>query len=159
MSDKTISTRRSFLKGGAVAAAPLAAASPAAARELEALQARAARLQDEAAIRELHQGWLRQVNATGCRGSGLGEGVRSIAPDATGEPDTIEIGRDGLHATGRFHCAVEVQTEIAPTCTFARMAHAQGGGVVRSTERRVLEAQYVKADDGWTVAAVGFAPA
>ena len=60
--DKT-STRRSFLKGGALLVAPLAAAAPPAILADDALKVRLARLEDEAAIRELHQTWLRRVNA------------------------------------------------------------------------------------------------
>ena len=145
MSTDTVSSRRSFLKGGAIVAAPLvAAAGPALAAGGDD------RLRDEAAIRELHQGWLRRVNT-----EGFENGVRTVTPDHAAEPDLIELA--GETATGRFHCTVEVETALPTDCTLTQMAHAQGTGVVRSTERRVLKAQYVKARSAWTIARLEFA--
>jgi hypothetical protein len=164
MTRDTDSTRRSFLKGGALLAAPLAVAVPAALVADDGLRARLARLEDEAAIRELHQSWLRRVNV----GAGAGaradaavappdQAVRSIAADHAGEPDAIDLAADGKSAIGRFQCAVEIENAIAQDCTLARMAHAQGGGFVRRTERRVLKVEYVKADGAWAIAKVDFA--
>lgn len=163
------STRRLFLKRGALLAAPLAAAVPAAVMADDGLKARLARLENEAAIRELHQTWLRVFNA--------GEGdaatplfadaqdgvasdpiVRNIAADHTGEPDAIEIDAEGNSAAGRFHCAVEIENAIAQDSTLAQMAHAQGGGFVRRTEGRVLKVEYMKAGGAWAIAKVALAP-
>jgi len=166
-STDTTSTRRSFLKGGALLAAPLAAALPAAVVADDRLRARLAKLENEAAIRELHQTWLRRIN-TGAgaaatplfadsEGAAFDQGVRSIAADHAGQPDAIEVAADGQSAAGRFHCAVEIETTIAQDCTLARMAHAQGGGFVRRTERRVLKVEYVKASGAWAIAKVEFA--
>ena len=180
MSRDTDSTRRSFLKSGALLAAPLAAAVPAAVMADDGMKARLARLEDEAAIRALHQAWLRRINTRGddvttaddvIRGAGAAfaplfadaEGaaadqmVRSIAADHVGEPDVIDIAADGKSAIGRFQCAVEIESAIAQDCTLARMAHAQGGGFVRRTERRALKVEYVKADGAWAIAKVDFA--
>ena len=173
MTRDTDSTRRSFLKGGALLAAPLAAAVPAALVADDGMRARLARLEDEAAIRALHQSWLRQINTvadevTGAgsaiaqlfanaEGAAPGQTVRSIAADHAGEPDAIEIAADGKSAIGRFQCAVEIENAIAQDCTLARMAHAQGGGFVRRTECRALKVEYVKADGAWAIAKVGFA--
>jgi hypothetical protein len=168
MSKNTASTRRSFLKGGALLAVPLgAAAAPAVIMADDELKARLARLEDKAAIRELHHTWLRRVNA---RESGaatplfadaediaFGEAVRSIAADLAGQPDVIEVAPDGMTAAGRFPCAVEFESAIAQDCTLAQMAHAQGGGFVRRTERRVLKVEYVKASGAWAIAKVEFA--
>lgn len=173
MTTDNTSTRRSFLKGGAVLAAPLAVALPAVVMVDEGLKARLARLEDDAAIRQLHQIWLRRINnradditesggvATELfadpEGATFDPSVRSIAADQAGQPDAIEIAADGKSATGRFHCAVEIETTIAQDCTLARMAHAQGGGFVRRTERRVLKVEYVKASGAWAIAKVEFA--
>jgi hypothetical protein len=162
MIKETASTRRSFLKSGALLAAPLAAvAAPAAVMADGELQARLARLENQAAIRELHQTWLKRINiGAGDAATPLWAGpagnqaVRSIVADHVGEPDAIELSADGQSATGRFHCAVEIETTIAQDCTLARMAHAQGGGFVRRTERRVLEVHYVRASGGWAIAKV-----
>jgi hypothetical protein len=175
MTKDTASTRRSFLKGGALLAAPLAAvAVPAAVIADDELKARLARLENEAAIRELHQTWLRRINTrkddvTGAgavvslfvnpKAAAFDPSVRSIAADHAGEPDAIEVAADGKSATGRFHCAVEIEAAIAQDCTLAQMAHEQGGGFVRRTERRVLKVEYVKGSGAWTIAKVEFAPA
>jgi hypothetical protein len=64
--------------------------------------------------------------------------VRGIAADHAGGSDAIEVAATGTRAVGRFHCSLEVATEIPQDCTPAQMAHAQGGGLVLWTERRVL---------------------
>jgi hypothetical protein len=161
----TSSTRRSFLKSGALLAAPLAAvAAPAVVIADDELRARLAKIENEAAIRELHQAWLRRIN-TGAgdataplfaapEGSAFNQSVRSIMADHAEEPDAIDLSVDGKSAAGRFHCALEIETTIAQDCTLARMAHAQGGGFVRRTERRVLKIEYVKASGAWVIAKV-----
>jgi hypothetical protein len=167
MSKNTASTRRSFLKGGALLAAPLAAAVPAAVMADDGLKARLAQLENEAAIRELHQTWLRRINIrAGAAAASLfadpkaaafDQAVRSIAADHAGQPDAIEVSADGMSAAARFPCAVEIETAIAQDCTLAQMAHAQGGGFVRRTERRVLKVEYVKASGAWAIEKVEFA--
>jgi hypothetical protein len=173
MTNDTTSTRRSFLKGTAALAAPLAVALPAVLVADDGLKARLARLEDEAAVRELHQTWMRRINTDGGEaarplfadpeGSSYNQALGRIAPDHTGQPDTIEIAADGKSAAGWFHCTVEIETTIAQDCTLARMAHAQGGGFVRRTERRVLEVEYRKASGVWAIAKArfqaGFEPA
>ena len=167
MTTDTTSTRRSFLKSGALLAAPLAAAVPAAVIADDGLKARLARLEDEAAIRALHHTWLRRIN-TGAHdaatplfanpeGTALDQSLRSIAPDHVGQPDAIEVASDGKNATGQFQCAVEIENTIAQDCTLAQMAHAQGSGFVRRTERRGLKVVYVKASGAWAIAKVEFA--
>ncbi len=175
--NSTRSTRRSFLKRGAMLAAPLAVAAPAAVIADGGLKQRLARLENEAAIRELHQAWLRRVNSWNLHENrstpervtllwhcsliprpALDQTVRSIAADHAGEPDAIEVAADGKSAAGRFHCSVEIERAIAQDCTLARMAHAQGGGFVRQTERRVLKVEYKKIAGAWTIAKAEFAP-
>lgn len=151
------STRRSFLRGGALLAAPLAVAAPAAAMGDEGLQRRLARLEDEAAIRELHRQWLGRINAGG-GDDRFDEAVRHIAPDPAGQPDAIEIAADGKSAVARFYCAVDIETGIAEDCTLARMARAQGGGCARRTEYRVLTLDYVKTGGAWAIKKAEFAP-
>ena len=169
------STRRSFLKKGALLAAPLAAAAvPAAIVADDGLKARLARLEDEAAIRELHQSWLRQINGAAVNAGAIGAPrpllsnskgaafdrlVRRIALDHTGEPDAIDLAADGKSATGRFHCAVEIETALPQDCTLAQMAHAQGSGFLCRTERRVLQVAYVKVGGDWSIAKAELTPA
>jgi hypothetical protein len=169
------STRRSFLKRGALLAAPFAAvAAPAAILADDELKARLARLENEAAIRELHEAWLRRINTRKDRATVAGDeaaalfanpkraafdpDVRGIAPDHAGEPDAIDVAADGERAAGRFHCVVETETAIARDSTLAQMAHAQGGGYVRRAERCVLKVEYVKASGAWLIAKAELAP-
>lgn len=169
MTAKSDSTRRSFLKRGALLAAPLAAAAPGAILADGGLKARLARLENEAAIRELHQSWLRRINAGSAdaatplmadfEGIARDEIVRSISADHAGAPDVIEVAANGKSAAGRFRCVVEIETAIVQDCTLAQMAHAQGGGFVRRTERRVLNVEYVKASGAWAIAKARFAAA
>ena len=160
---KNTASRRKFLQGGALLAAPMAGIAAASASALalsrdgagdDALRARLTLLTDEAEIRELHQSWLRRVNA------GEGEAlpaVRRIAADA-GSADRIDIAADGHSAVGQFDCAVELESPLAVDSTLARtlveMVHAQGHGTVRRTERRRLTVAYIKADDGWRIGQV-----
>lgn len=155
MSKETTPTRRSFLKSGALLAAPLV---PSAVMAGEDLKARVARLENEAAIRELHHEWLRRVN-TGAGDAALDPSVRGIAPDHAGKPDAIEVAANGRSATGKFHCNVEFATAIAQDTTLAQMAYAQGGGFSRRTARRVLKVGYVKTNGAWAIAKVEFAQA
>jgi hypothetical protein len=152
------SSRRSFLKTGALLAAPLAAAVPTAALADDGLKARLKRLEDEAAIRELHQNWLRRVNAAPRDDNGFDKSVRRITADHTGAADRIEVAADGRSATGRFSCTAELETPLAQDCTLAQMAHAQGDGFIRRTERRVLKVDYAKTGDAWAIAKVTSTP-
>jgi len=151
--DKT-SSRRAFLRGGAILAAPVAAvALPAVALADQGLQARIRRLEDEAAIRELHRAWLQRVNA-GERAALPDATVRRIIWDHAGAPDNIEIAADGRSAVGSFDCAVEVEEPLAKDCTLAQMAHAQGNGSIRRAERRTLRAEYAKDRGTWKIGRV-----
>jgi len=163
MSNDREPTRRAFLKGGAVLAAPLALATPAAALAADDRAERLRRLEDEAAIRALHRDWLRRVN-DGADAAGLFVDARAArCLDAavcglTGDPaataDTIEIAADGRRASGRFACLIETESRIAPENTLAQMALAQGGGVVRERAARLISATYVKAGDRWAIAGI-----
>ena len=162
MTAPTHASLRAFLKAGAVASAPLAAAVPAVALAEGEHRARARRLQDEAEIRALHRAWLRRL-ATGQDASGLfvspraarlDADVRGLAADHAGAEERIEVAADGLSATGRFATLVELETELPRNGTFAQMAHLQGGGRARRTEPRTLHARYVKQGGGWAIARV-----
>lgn len=164
MTAKNTSTRRAFLKNSAFLAVPLTVAVPAAVIADDGLKARLARLEDEAAIRNLHQDWLRQINTAVSAAESLLEGdstegaptVRGIAADHAGQPDAIEVAADGKSAIARFHCIVETETAIPRDCTLAQMAHAQGDGFVRSKDRRILNVKYAKTGDTWAIAKTGF---
>lgn len=157
---ETISTdRRSFLKTGALAAAPLAAVAPVAAFAGDDSRAKLARLEDERAIEALQRKFLRHVNGTGdCSGFiassdavKLGDGLRSIAEDL-GHEATLELADDGMTARARCACRVERETEFSGDSTLEQMARFEGLGSHRFEERATLATEFVKGKDGWTIA-------
>jgi hypothetical protein len=154
MTRNTTFTRRSFLKGGALLAAPIAAASVSAIALADGkLQDRITHLEDEAAIRTLHHSWLRQVNA-GERAAQLDASVRRITADHAGAAGRIDVAADHQSAVGYFDHAVEFETPLSMDSTLAQMAHAQGHGALRRTERRLLTVGYTKAGGNWKIAQV-----
>jgi len=150
--------RRSFLKAGAIVAAPLAAA-PVAAFAADDSRATLARIKDERAVEALQHRFLRYLNGHGDCGEfvassasvDLGEGLRSIAEDMAHEP-SFELSSDGRTATARSVCKVERETEFAGDTTLERMARFQGQGSHRFAEERVLATEFVKGSDGWRIA-------
>ena len=157
MTRNTTSTRRAFLKGGALLAAPIGAASVSAIAMADgALRDRVSHLEDEAAIRAVHHSWLRSLNA-GERESRLDASVRRITADHAAPPERIELAADHRSAVGFFNCAVEFATPLADDSTLAQMAHAQGHGVTHRTELRALTVNYAKANGSWQIAQVTLA--
>lgn len=168
MTEESKSTRRSFLKGSAIVAAPLAAiGAPAAAAIADDSKARLARLEDEKAIRDLHASWMRLVNAGNYAGAAqlyandqcacALAGIASVTPVHAGADDGLAFAKDGSHASASYATQVEVETEIAPDNTLAQMLHAQGEGMVRTSEARLLKADYVRTrEGGWAIAGLDF---
>ena len=163
--DTTSATRRSFLKSGALIAAPVAAVGiPAAALADDGSRARLARLEDERAIEALQRNFLRHLNGAGdCSqfiassdAVDLGEGLRSIAEDLSHDA-AVELAENGLSASARCTCRVERETEFTGQSTLERMARFQGQGSHRHEERRVLATEFVKAADGWRIARASLA--
>lgn len=157
MTEAKAATRRSFLKAGVLIAAPLAATVPTSVLAADRDTADPS-LADEAALRRLHQDWLRGINsgAVAPGNSGLGADVRSIIGDPLGEPDVIRVAAGRKRATGRFACTVETVTELPLDSTFAQMAHAQGGGGARTSRQGVLTFDYRKSGDEWAINRVVF---
>jgi len=154
MTTDITSSRRSFLKGGAFIAMPLIAV-PTAALADDGAAVRLAKLEDEAAVRAAHRSWLRDSSgAVALLGS-----ASALAPDHDAEPLPIEIAGDGRSAIVRQPCIVESASVLEADCTFAQMALAQGNSCTRQTERRMLIANLIKSDTGWTVVNGAFASA
>jgi hypothetical protein len=159
MSETLSTDRRSFLKTGALAAAPLAAVAPVAAFAGDDSRAKLARLEDERAIEALQRKFLRHVNGSGdCSGFvaspdavELGEGLRSIAEDL-GHEATLELADDGMTARARCACRVERETAFSGDSTLEQMARFEGLGSHRFEERATLATEFVKGKDGWTIA-------
>ena len=162
--NRTSTDRRSFLKAGAIVAAPIAAAAPVAALADDGSRARLARLEDERAIGALQRKVLRHLTGAADCGQfiassdavNLGQGLRAIAEDAGHEAE-LALADDGLSATARCHCRVEWEIEFTGDSTLERMARFQGQGSHRHAEERVLATDYVKGKDGWRIASARFA--
>ena len=161
--DQTTTSRRSFLKTGAVLTAPLAVAAPVAALAADDSRARLARLEDERAVEALQRKFLRHLNGAWDCGEfiassdavdlGLGPhgGLRAIAEDMAHDP-VLELAEDGLTARARCACRVERETEFTGDSTIERMARFEGQGSHRFAEERVLATEFVKGRDGWRIA-------
>lgn len=150
-------TRRSFLKTGALAAAPLAAIVPAAALAEDGSTARLARLEDERVIEALHREWLRSASK-GFEVQGLSAigptTIRSIAPDAVQEPTELQFAEDGQRAASQHACVVDLESPLEGKETFAQMARLQGNGTARRTESRIFATDYVRERGEWRIEAV-----
>jgi len=168
MSEESKSTRRSFLKGGAIIAAPLAMIGAPAAAALAGSgdRDRLARLEDEKTIRDLHGNWMRLVNAGNYAGAAklyaddkcscALAGIVSIDQGQDGS-EAFEFAHDGNRASATYAATVAVETAIAPDHTLAQMLHAQGEGMVRTSERRMLKADYIRTrEGGWAISRLDF---
>lgn len=152
--------RRSFLKSGALVAAPVAAvAAPAAAFADDGSRARLARLEDERAIEALHKSFLRRINGSGDCAEFLARAdaveldprLTAIAEEVSDEAG-IELSANGLSAHARHACRVELDSAFTGDTTLERMARFQGQGSHRHSEARLLVTDYVKGKDGWRIA-------
>jgi hypothetical protein len=156
-------TRRSFFMGagGTFAASLVATGAAAPSPRSEQLAALLAALEDQSAIRGLHQRFVRLVNSGAHAalaelfanpGTPVDGSIRSLAPDAD---VAVTLADDGT-ATARVTCTVETATPIESCGTLVEMARLQGDGVVQSTERRVLESAYVKRTGIWMIERVTY---
>jgi len=146
-------SRRSFLKTGAIAAAPLAMAAPAAALADDGSRARLARLEDEKALAALHREVMAQVNRGDRK---LAGGLTGLAGDPAHELQ-IAFSGDGRRATCRRACTASFRTEFTGASTLEQMHRLQGQGLHEREEARVLVTEYVKRKDGWAIEALRLA--
>jgi hypothetical protein len=124
-----------------------------------------AELEDVNAIRELTRRYVRHVNA-GAHDEAAAlfsepahadtRAARELAADPLGGEDAIEIAASGTTATARLHCTAEIETPIEPVTPLVAMAREQGGGVLRRSERGLLEGAYVKRDGAWKIERLTF---
>jgi hypothetical protein len=146
--------RRSFLKTGALAAAPLAVMAPAAAFAADdGSKARLTRLEDEKALGALHRDLVREVNGGRHK---LAEGLTALDPDPADELQ-IAFADDGRRVTCRRACTASFRTEFAGHSTLEQMHRLQGQGVHSHEEPRELVAEYRKKENGWSVERVRLA--
>jgi len=162
MTTELTRTRRAFFwTAGAAMSTPLVAAPVAADEGGDEAAARLAALEDVNAIRTLVRSYAKHVAAgehaaaaalcTEPSGAGLDPAVTALSAAGFGAGDAVELAADGCTATARMRCAVEIATPIEPVCTLVAMARAQGEGVLRRSDLRVLESTCVKQDGTWRI--------
>jgi hypothetical protein len=167
MSTGKSATRRGFFgRAGAVLVAPLAATQALAGDDAQSeLAARLAELEDVNAIRALQRAFARAVSA-GSAGelaalysdpaaAEVEAAIRSIVVDALGDGAFVELHGDG-NALVNSPCTVESAVPIGPDCTLVEMARLQGEGVIRRSERRLLELACAKRDGAWKITRATF---
>ena len=164
---KTMTSRRSFLKSGAIVAAPVVAvAAPAVALAADDSKAKLARIEDERAIEVLNRTFVRDFNGSGAQGTAklFADGkapmlvnASRLALDPAADPDLLEIAADGASAHSRHAVTVESEHEIEGHGTLAQMARLQGNTAATASHRHVLIAEYVKQDDRWAIGSVRLA--
>jgi hypothetical protein len=168
MSTKQVSTRRRFFGQAAALSVPLAGSAALAGAEpsaaTDAAAARLAVLEDANAIRALQRAYARLVNggaheeaaqlfvdpAAAPRDAGL----RRLAADRFAADEVVAVASDGESATTRLDCTAEIETAIDGGHTLVDMLRAQGEGVLRAVEHRVLEGAYVKQGGTWKIVGV-----
>jgi len=161
----TTTDRRSFLKTGALVAAPLAVLAPAAAIAADDSAAKLARIEDERAIEGLMRGFLRRFNGKGnaedCGQFIASAGairidpqVRAIREDARADAE-LAFADDGHSARWTRPAEVELLANFAGQTTLEKMARFQGQGSARSLAKQRIEAEFVRViEDGspsWTI--------
>jgi hypothetical protein len=72
------------------------------------------------------------------------------------QQDLIAVAADGVHASGTFHCDVELSSPLSADSTLAQMARLQGQMAERHWQAGRFEARYVKIAGGWKMAALRF---
>lgn len=163
MNGQDTSTRRSILKGGLLLAAPLALAGSAAAMAVPTDNAT-----DEGALHDLHQQFMRHVSRgdqadlaalfDDPRRVDWGTDLQAIAPDHGATAPDLRIALDSRTALLRAPCIVERREPMARNCTLAQMAHVQGEGAIRHTERQMLALHFVRRASGWRIATAELRP-
>lgn len=163
MSKATDTSRRNFLKVSALVATPAAAMGlPVAALADDGSKAALARMQDERAIEELAQDFLRAFNASGAKGTSklfangkapaLGEAVSKLAREDSASD--LAIAEDGASATARIACKVDLAEQLEGSETIVQMARLQGNAASIHSASKTLVAQFAKRGDGWVISEV-----
>jgi hypothetical protein len=150
----TSSRRRFFWKAGLALSAPLAVGAGAAdAAGDEAARARLAELESLDSIRALQRTIARRINRGEAVAGQSFVGVVGLVPVDTGEPDDIALSADGLSATARLHCTVELEQAVEDAGSLAQMARAQGNALARLSARRVLVTDCLRRGGRWEIEA------
>jgi len=134
--------RRTMLKLGAVAAAPLVALVPAATVADDGTAARLALLEDHGAIRQAMRAHI--------------AAMPELAEDHA-LPAEISLAPDGTAATYRRACTVQRHEAFTGQTTIEQMARFQGHGYTSHQTEATLEARLDRSSHGWAVTALALA--
>lgn len=162
-----MTSRRAFLKTGALVAAPVAMLAPAAAIAADAQAARLARLEDERAIEGLLRAFLARFNGTGkasecgafvARADALriDPQVAAIEPDPATEP-TLALASDGRSASWRSVARIRLESPFVGHTTLEQMARFQGQASASAQASRRLEAEFARTAQGWAITRLALA--
>lgn len=168
MSQTPQTTRRSFLKFGALVAVPAVAIGvPAAALAQDGSTAALARLQDERAIEALNRDFVRAFNRGGVQGTAslfahrstpaIPQGVSKLSLDLTDQPHSLTISKGGASAAARYDCTVELAEELEGQATIVQMARLQGNAASSQEVSKTLLAHYARNAEGWQITSIELA--
>ena len=154
----TLSTdRRTMLKFGALAAAPVAALAPGA---VMAAQPAPDPAGDQAAVAALMREAVRRFNAQGTQGCtalaacagaiALPAGLTALRLDGAAEPD-VAVSEDGASARWTQSVTVVRDTAFDGDSTIERMARFQGQPAARSEAPARLAAELSRTAQGWVI--------
>ena len=154
--DKTApaTDRRSFLKSGAIVAAPFSVmAPPPLSPRMTAARLGSRGSRTSKAIQALHRDLLRRVNGGEHK---LAEGLTALADDPARELQ-IAFAEDGRSASCRRACTARFTTDFTGHSTLEQMHRLQGQGQHSHEEARELVAEYEKGKHGWAIQRVRLA--
>lgn len=164
MTAQTDTTRRAFLKAGALAAVPAAGLGlPAAALASDDSKAALARMADERALEGLARDFVRAFNRGGAGAAAplFADGRAPMLPVAklalADEEPQLAISGDGDAATASLACTVEEALALEGEETLVRMARLQGNAAGVQATPKTLRASFVRHADGWRIASVDLA--
>jgi len=151
-------SRRAFLKAGAIVAAPIAALAAPAALAADPSAARLARLEDERAIEALVRGFLRRFNGNGdcaefvARAGAIriDPSVQTIREDMR-EDAALNFADDGHTASWSRKAEVELLANFSGNTTLEKMARFQGQGSAHSLAKQRIAAEFARTGESWTI--------
>jgi len=157
-------SRRAFLKAGALVAAPAAVLAAPAAFAADPSAARLARMEDERAIEGLVRGFLRRFNGSGdcaefvahAGAIRIDASVQEIREDVLDDA-ALDFADDGRSASWSRTAEVELLADFAGNTTLEKMARFQGQGSARSQAKRRIEAEFARTGESWTITRLALA--
>lgn len=154
MSNTSDTTRRAFLKVGAMAAVPPAGLGlPAAALAADGSKAELARMADQRELEGLTRQFVSAFNKG--RAGGLAGGLPAL--DATRlhlADEAADMTITGDTASVRVACSAEQEEALEGDETLIRMARLQGNVAGVKVADKMLQASFTRHAQGWRIASI-----